>query len=216
VSTPTSASAVSLPFAVRWVAANPASARYSVRYQFRNGTSWALTTPVTWLSKTASTSGSFGAGGAPVTVRPGITYYLGAITHDGYGNTSAWSPAATAAVPLDQTAATYSTGWTAIAATGRWLGSVHSSTVNGSKATLVAPARQFQIIGDKCAACGSFKVYIDGVYKGTVSSYATTTQVRRVLWTSPALGPITRRTLVVVPALTTSRRVNIDGFVPLR
>ena len=71
----------------------------------------------------------------------------------------------------------------------------------------------FALVGPKGPTRGSFKVYEDGVYQGTVSEYSPTNVGSVVLWThgSQPAGPHSVKIVVVGTA--GHPRVDIDGFL---
>jgi hypothetical protein len=145
----------------------------------------------------------------------GHTYFVKVRGHDAYGNWTAYSATQVANVPLNENAAgvTYSAGWTPVSASDRYAGTYRAATTVGRTMTATADTSSFTLIGDRCAMCGSFRVYVDGVLRATVSAYATTTKVRQVLYAGGSLGAIRSHTIRVVTLGTAGHpRVDLDGI----
>lgn len=89
----------------------------------------------------------------------------------------------------------YSTGWSSVIQRAARLGGVHLTRRAGAKAVFSLDHSErlpwrygipnkptgFQLIGDRCSRCGSFRVYVDGRLVGTYSSRSETTRHRTVL-----------------------------------
>jgi hypothetical protein len=207
--TPTSATGLGLPFRVTWgVAGQPAGTTYDVDYAVKGGTKWALGTTYHWLTGTAATYGTF-KGVA------GQTYYFRATVHDTHTNAGS-TPWSGVNVPLDQTAGTFSRGWVTIKnSRAYWLGSIASTGTNGATFTVSPTSKSISIVGDKCAKCGKVAVYVDGRYRGTVSTAANTTKFRQVLWTgvNAAIG---KHTVKLVAILAKGQVLHVDGVADPR
>ena len=77
-------------------------------------------------------------------------------------------------------------------------------------------ARSLAIVATKAASRGSFKVYVDGVYKGTISTYSTTTRYRQLVYQFTWSTAGTHRIKVVVVGTFHHPRVDVDAFLVLR
>ena len=204
---PTSTTSHSLPFNVKWELPGQPGApviTFDVKYAVKGGASWTLGPAVSWYTGTT-------LGGAQFTKGvPGQTYYFRAIVHDDQGNVSptGWKGFN---VPLDQKAGTFSHGWGTITNSQYWLGSIAATATNGASVTFTTTSKSESIIGDKCPACGTFAVYLDGHYRGTFSSASSTTAHRRVLWSlvNKAIG---RHTIKVVAVLAKGKVLRVDGL----
>lgn len=167
-----------------------------------------------WRTRTSATSATFGGsyGGS-------YLFRVRAVAPN--GNTSAWGAVRRSVSPYDERTgyAAYSTGWTTSDAAGRWSTGVRQSRSAGRSATVQAKGFAFAVIGDRCAACGRMKIYVDGVYRTTVDSYASSTRLRQVLWSSGTLsGGSGKSHSVKVVVVGTSGRptVRLDGFAVSR
>ncbi|MHB8398327.1 MAG: hypothetical protein ACYDCI_05255 [Candidatus Limnocylindrales bacterium] len=147
------------------------------------------------------------------------TYRFRVRAFDKTGNHSAWAYGSTFHVRLVQEssaalhwAGSWSTGTSASASGGHYRSTTHS----GASVSYTFTGRNVAVVGYEAANLGSVKVYINGVYKGTVSEHATSTLWRRVLcstrWSSSAT-----RTIKLVWAGTTSHPgIDLDAFVVLQ
>ena len=111
----------------------------------------------------------------------------------------------------------YSGSWTSSSSSVYSGGSVKYASVAGRSATFTATgARAIAIVTDKAPSRGSFKVYVDGVLKGTISTYSTTTKYRQNVFqfSWPTAG--THSVKIVVSGTPGTRRVDLDAFVVLK
>ena len=60
---------------------------------------------------------------------------------------------------------------------------------------------------------GGVKVYLDGVYKGTVKTYSSTVKRRQIVWVSSALSNGSHKLKLVVVGTSGHPRVDVDAFV---
>lgn len=204
---PTSTTSHLLPFNVNWeLPAQPGAPviTFDVKYAVKGGASWTLGPAVSWYTGTTLPGARFTKGVS------GQTYYFRAIVHDDQGNVSptAWKGVN---VPLDQKAGTFSHGWGTITNSQYWLGSIAATATNGASVTFTTTSKSEAIIGDKCPACGTFAVYLDGHYRGTFNSASSTTAHRRVLW-SLVNARIGRHTIKVVAVLAKGKVLRVDGL----
>ncbi|MDQ1682486.1 MAG: hypothetical protein QOH99_1027, partial [Frankiaceae bacterium] len=165
-------SSVSPRIPVTWGAGAPAGTRFRLSY----GVGLKPTVWHTWIPSTTTRSAVFGT-----RTTPGAVYTLRVVVLDPYGHAT---PAASTRVlvPRDQTAATFDRRWSQVHGTPYWLGGVTTTTIAGASVSLTFTGSRLQVLGDKCPQCGSFRVYVDGHYRGTYSSQGATGN-RRVLYT---------------------------------
>lgn len=201
-------------FTVAWTG-SATSYQVDVGKKTRNGTTgvWStLPAYTTLLASTAESSTTF-------TGAQGQTYYFRARGQDGYGNVTAYAAASNASVPLNETwsGLQYGAGWGSVASTSRYLDTYKYATGANRTVTAKTDTQRFTIIGDRCAACGAFKVYVDGVLKATIDTYASTTKPRQALYTGGVFSKISSHTIKIVTVGTAGRsRVDIDGLTLLR
>ncbi len=111
----------------------------------------------------------------------------------------------------------YSGSWSSSSSSPYSGGSVKYASVAGRSATFTATgARAIAIVTDKASSRGSFKVYVDGVLKGTISTYSTTTRYRQNVFqfSWPTAG--THSVKIVVSGTHGHPRVDLDAFVVLK
>ena len=73
--------------------------------------------------------------------------------------------------------------------------------------------RSIAFVTTKASSRGSFKVYIDGVYKGTISTYSTTTATRQVVYQFSWSSPGTHTIKIVVSGTSGHPRVDFDAVL---
>jgi hypothetical protein len=96
-------------------------------------------------------------------------------------------------------------------------GSTRFASAAGASATFTATlARSISIVSTKAATRGSFKVYVDGVYKKTISTYATSTKFRQLVYQFSWSSAGTHRIRIVVSGTAHHPRVDVDAFVVFR
>jgi len=135
---------------------------------------------------------------------------------DTVGNWSLWVAGASARGSLIQNSSSsvaYAGTWHRQAYTNASGGSVNYATAAGASAKLTFTGRSVAIVGPVGPARGSARIYIDGVYRGTVSFRASVNRSRKVMFTKtlPTLG-----THSVRLRLSGNGRVDLDAFVIYR
>ena len=96
-------------------------------------------------------------------------------------------------------------------------GSSRYATSAGASMTFTATtARSIAVVVAKGATRGSFKVYVDGVLKKTVSTYASTSKYRQLVYQFNWSSAGTHKIKIVVSGTSGHPRVDIDAFVVLR
>lgn len=205
------------PFPVSWSGLR--SVRWEVEYgtKVRSGSSWVVSWKP-WTTTTTPKGYSFGINNGVVTVVKGQTYHFRVRTFDSLGNPSLFAQRATA-VPQDNLSGymSYTGTWAKRSLGGRWYGWVHQSGTGGAAVSHRADTSQFSVVGDRCATCGQFRVYVDGVLKATVDTYRSSPAYRQTLWTSASLGNPAPHTIKVVVVGTRGRPyIVLDGIGTLR
>lgn len=195
-------------FRVTWgVAGQPAGTTYDVDYAVKGGATWTLGTATHLVRGSTATNGV-------ITGTPGQTYYIRAASHDTFGNTTI-TPWTSVNVPYDQKNGLFSSGWVTASNRVFWLGSIAYTGTNGTIFIISPTSKSVSIVGTKCPSCGKFAVYVDGHYRGTFSSAASTTKLRQILWTG-VNTTISRHQIKLVAVLTRGQRLNIDGVADPR
>jgi hypothetical protein len=149
----------------------------------------------------------------------GHTYQFEVRAVDAVGNLGPWRVGSTLRPYLyQQTSGTVYTGtWSSQTNALFSGGSVRYASVAGRYATFTTTtARSIAFVTTKAPSRGSFRIYVDGVYRGTISTYSTTTKVRQVVYQFTWATPGTHKFKIYVVGTTGHPRVDVDAFVVLR
>ena len=112
---------------------------------------------------------------------------------------------------------TVSGTWGTSTSSGFSGGKTRYATKAGTSATFTATAaRSIAIVTTKAATRGSFKVYVDGVYRARISTYSTVTRFRQLVYQFNWSTPGTHKIKIVVAGTAGHPRVDLDAFVVLR
>jgi hypothetical protein len=112
---------------------------------------------------------------------------------------------------------TYSGTWATQSSSLFSGGSTRFSSTAGAAATFTAASvRGIAVVVTQATTRGSFKVYVDGVLKATVSSAASPTIYRRMLFQFAWATAGTHSVKVVVSGTAGHPRVDVDAFVALQ
>jgi hypothetical protein len=147
-------------------------------------------------------------------VTSGHSYRYEVRAHDRAGNLSAWVAGPTlypSVVEQTSTAVTWSTGWATTSATAYSGGSARTSITAGASVTYAFTGRAVAAVTSLDPTYGQVRVYLDGVYLGTVETQATTHRDRvAIVARAVALGNHTIKLVVVGTA--GRPRVVVDAF----
>jgi hypothetical protein len=192
-------------FGVSWGGpGNPTGTRYHVDVSARRRGS---TSAWTSFRDGAATSATYSPSGSVA----GTTYHFRATVRDGYGNRSV-ATYATATEPYDDRAASYAKGWRSSSSQPhRWLGTLHTTRTSGASLTITVSGNRYYVFGDRCSSCGSLRIYVNGVYKTTISTHASTLQPRRLLWTSAAMSRAVRKIRIVNVGTAGHAQIHVDA-----
>lgn len=206
-----------LSFPVRWSGTDRQSGVATYEVQWYDGAY------KTWLAGTSLRSATFGAGGAPVALRPGKTYILRVRARDRAGNTGAWSARKLTAVPVDDAALTYTGGWGAVRATSyaHFLRTLHYSPYSGRVVSYRFYGRKVAWIGTRGPDKGRAEVWIDGSRTATVDLYSVTYRLRSAIYQKylgarNAYHTVEIRALGKKNAQSKGTRVDVDGVAVVR
>jgi hypothetical protein len=204
---PTGAGSTYTPVRVYWAASDPSGvASYQLQRQISGGTWTALT-----LSTPTATS-----------VYPWLTYATTyryrVMATDTAGNASAWVYGTSVEPLLTQqtsSAVTYTGTWTSATMSDALGGSLKYATAAGASATYSFNGSSVAWVAYLGSTRGSANVYVDGVFKATISLYSTTSVSKRIAYayTWSANGNHTFKVVVVGTA--GHPRVDVDAFVKL-
>jgi hypothetical protein len=205
--TRTTISSTTLPARITWAAATDAStaiAGYELQSSVDRGT-WSPSSTTEATVRTAYDSQALGHL---------FQYRLRA--RDIAGNWSAWAsgPTLTSSLIQDRSSA--------VAYRGTWTKSVYSlasggsttyATTIGARARTTFSGRAVAIVAPVGPTRGTAAVYVDGVYKTTLSFRATSGKSRMVMYSTSFA---TLGTHSIELRLTSAKRVDLDAFVILR
>jgi Divergent InlB B-repeat domain len=193
---------------VAWVGTDAASgiAKYEVGLSTNSG-SFVLVSSPTSSSYTRS-----------LTFSSTTTYRFRVRAIDKVGHASAYSYGQTFHVKLIQQSSTsvhYNAAWSLGSTTSASGGSYRYTSTAGRYTYYTFTGRTIAVVAYRSSGSGSFKVYIDGVYKTTVSLYITTaTQWKRVVYSLNV--PSGTHTIKLVAVGTSGHpRINLDAFIVL-
>jgi hypothetical protein len=145
---------------------------------------------------------------------PGGTYRFRAKANYGDGSSTGFSAPAMTVVPLDDrsSALDFGDGWKQRSADGRYQGTVTDTSSAHKRVTIETAVHEFTVIGDTCADCGAFKVFIDGDFVEKVDTHASSTHVRQALFSQTFNG--TKKHTLKIKALGTDGhpKVRIDAI----
>lgn len=149
-----------------------------------------------------------------VKAQPGTAYYVRVRIVTWSSNPTAWSPVVAFAVPRDDRAFSAKGSWTALTKQkGRFLATLRQSSKAGSTLTVSAPGSLFVLLAERCPTCGKVQVYVDGVLKATVNTYAAKVGPRAQVWSLSLSTPGPHKVMVKVVGKGTKRLVRIDGLI---
>ncbi len=159
------------------------------------------------------------ASAVPVTMSAAGAWRFGIRATDVVGNVSAprWTALARVLARDDPSTAIHWTGTWLRAATSRaWGGSTRHASRAGATAWLSFTGRSVALVAPRGPTRGSARVYVDGIYAGTVSTWAATSASRQLVFarTWPTAG--THRIEVRVAGTAGHPRVDVDAFLVLR
>ncbi|HEY4227072.1 MAG TPA: hypothetical protein VGM49_01950 [Candidatus Limnocylindrales bacterium] len=109
----------------------------------------------------------------------------------------------------------YGGTWTTASSSALLGGSSRYSTRAGSSASYTFTGASIAWVGAVSSGRGSANVYIDGVFKATVSTYASTAAYRRVLYAFAWSTQGTHTIKIVVVGTAVHPRIDLDAFVRL-
>ena len=192
---------------VSWVKATDASSAI-VGYQLQasiDAGPWGATTSLPPSVRTVMPWASYGR-----------NYQFRLRAQDAAGNWSEWqlsTPLTVGIVEDTNRAMHYSTGWQMYASTAASGGRYHHTTRVGATVSLTTTARLFAISDRLGPLGGSVYVYVNGVYQGKVSLYASRGSYMHVLW-SKDFGTSASRTITLKAAGSASRpHVYMDALL---
>lgn len=161
-----------IPVTLAWTGSDTGGAgiaRYEYAQSADGGVTWDLTRPATAATLATTLNGY---GDTRVRVR----------AIDKAGNAGPWATGASSVSLWEQVWFDYTGWWTFVNYANFSGGCGKYSTRAGSWTSFSFHGREVAIVSTKATSRGSVKVYLDGVYQGTVSFYASTTAFRQQAW----------------------------------
>ena len=151
-------------------------------------------------------------------VVPGHRYALSILATDMAGNLSAASAGSLQPVLYSErtSLATYLGTWTSASSTVSLGGTTKTSSKVGASMTFKVTGRALAWVAPKGPRMGRAKVYVDGIYRGTVNLYAATTSSRQVVFQYAWATGGSHTLKLVLAGPTTHPRVDVDGLIVVR
>ncbi len=149
----------------------------------------------------------------------GHSYQFRVAAFDALGHVGSWAtgPVLNAYLYQQTSGTTFAGSWLTQTSTAYSGGSARYASAAGASGTFTTTfARSIAFVTTKAASRGSFRVYVDGVLKATLSAYSTTTQYRQVVYqyTWPTRG--THSIKIYVLGTAGHPRVDVDAFLALK
>jgi hypothetical protein len=154
----------------------------------------------------------------------GHSYQFEVRVRDSGGNTSAWQVGPTFTPTLYQETSnlasakvTYSGTWSSQSSTAYSSGTAKYASVANASATFTATGvRSIGFVTTRATTRGWFKIYVDGVYKGTFSPSSAPTTYRMLFYQFSWSTAGNHNLKVVVVGTAGHPRVDVDAFVVLK
>ena len=146
----------------------------------------------------------------------GHSYAYRVRARDSVGNWSPWAngPSSSPVVVQDRAAnVSYSASWKRLLYSNASGGSTTYSFISGARARTSFTGRAVALVAPLGTSRGSARIYIDGVYRATISLRASVNRSRVVAW-STTFTKVAAHTIEI--RLSGNGRVDVDAFVVLR
>jgi hypothetical protein len=118
---------------------------------------------------------------------------------------------------LSSAKVTYTGTWTTSSTSSFSGGTARYATAAGASATFTATlVRGIGFVTTRASTRGSFKVYVDGVFKATVSASSSTTRYRQDVYQFSWATAGTHKIKIVVSGTSGHPRVDVDAFIALK
>jgi hypothetical protein len=130
------------------------------------------------------------------------------------GNWSGWSPDRCTTAPIDDASLLINAGsWTRATSQTDYYGLTYTTTTGNSaklKPAANISAKRLWLVADTCAACGSVRVYWNGVSIANISLVSAST-AHKVLLPITTFGAVSNGGLTLMTT-STAKTVRIDGL----
>ena len=197
----------SAAMAIAWPASTDATGIESYRVRFRK------TGTTTWTTIAGATT-SLSATAFLTYSQP---YELQVTARDRGANTTTTTVAFTPTRYTESSSlATYTGSWSLVRSSSYQGGKARATTTAGKKVSYAITGRSIAWVAATGPTRGSAKIWVDGVYAGSVSTRASTTSYRKVVWSRSwaAAGPHT--VTLVVSGTSGHPRVDVDAMIVAR
>jgi hypothetical protein len=145
------------------------------------------------------------------------TYQFRVAAIDALGNMGAYATGPVLHVSTAQSPTSKTGTWHTSSSSNYYGGTTWYASAAGATATYkTTGVRSIAFVTTKAASRGSFKVYIDGVYKGTISTYSTTTAFRQVVYQYSWSTAGTHSIKIVLKGTSGHPRVDFDAVLLLK
>jgi hypothetical protein len=203
---PAAMKSTSFPAAVRWVKAGSAAV---ARYQVQRSVDGGAFAP---FGTTRATS-------LDVALVPGHRYAFRVRGVTGSGLAGPWRATVEQAprgIGDASTALVYGGTWRSVTNDAFWGDRAHRAGIAGRSVQVTFMGGAAAIVAAVGPSYGSFRVYVDGVYRRTVRTYAAGTAYRRVVYGVQWVTPGTHTVRLEVVGTAGHPRVDVDGILVLR
>jgi hypothetical protein len=147
----------------------------------------------------------------------GHTYQFRVAAVDALGKASAWRTGAIVQPFLYQSPTSKSGTWHTSSSSAYSGGSTWYASAAGASATFTTSGvRSIGFVTTKASSRGSFRVYIDGALKATISAHTTATTYRQLVYQFTWSSPGTHTIKIVVLGTAGHPRVDVDAFLVLK
>lgn len=197
----------SAPIVVSWPAATDAASTIG-GYELQTSTDGAA------FGSTIATASTVRS--RVVTQTIGHTYAYRVRARDAVGNWSVWAtgPSSTPVVIQDRAASvSYTASWRRLLYSNASGGSTTYSFTAGARARTSFTGRGIALVAPLGTSRGSARIYIDGVYRTTISLHASVNRSRAIVWSTTFTKVATHSIEIHVSG---NGRVDVDAFVILR
>ena len=136
---------------------------------------------------------------------------------DVLGHVSAYATSPLFTPSLAQSPTSKTGTWTSTSSTAYSGGSTWYASAAGATATYTTTSvRSLGFVTTKALSRGSFRVYIDGVLKATISAYSSTTAFKQLVFQYTWSTPGTHTIKIYVLGTAGHPRVDVDAFLVLK
>jgi hypothetical protein len=179
---------------------------------------WAIERSVNGAAWTRLSPGTRTATSIAQALSTGSRYRFAARATDGAGNTSGRRDGAAFVPYVRQSTSSrvrYSPGWSTVRSSAYAGGSTRVASAAGASASYTFTGTSIAWVAAVGPTRGPARVYLDGAYQRTVSLYASSPALRRIVFAHSWPGQGTHTIRVVVVGTSGHPRVDVDAFARL-